>query len=275
MKGFPVCVLGGMRFTLAGVLLLGISLWNGERIFNWGLLKDSIPCGVVMLFCDMGAIMLAQKYITSSLEAVLAASTLIWITLFDYRQWRRNFCTVTVPLGMAMGLFGVALLYWGELSLPGGEGGIGVLIFLGGMVAWSLGSLFIKYRAAGHERVNAWSGTAWQMMGAGLAFWLVSALNGEVQDVQWSHITPVCWANLAYLVIFGSIGAFASYVWLLKVRPATEVASHAYANPLIGILLGAGIGGERIVSTQWAGLVIILLSLLLVNRHRNKKEVLK
>ena len=273
MDGFPPYVLGGLRFTAAGALLLGVAIACRENPFDFGLMRISIPCGMVMLFADMTAIMLAQRYISSSLEAVLASSTMIWITLFNYRSWRYNFRNARVPLGLVGGLLGVVLLYIHELVLPEGNGEYGVIIFLMGMLAWSIGSLFIKYRASAHENVNAWSGTAWQMLAAGLAFWAVAAATGEVQDVHWTEIPWHAWWNLGYLVLFGSILAYTSYVWLLKVRPATEVATHAYANPFIAIILGACFGNEHITLIQWLGLAIILVSLVLINgRHKHRRR---
>ena len=62
--------------------------------------------------------------------------------------------------------------------------------------------------------------------------------------------------------------AYTAYVWLLKVRPASEVATHAYVNPVVAVVLGAGLGGERVTAVQLAGLAVILLSLALVNRKR-------
>lgn len=273
MDGFPPYVLGGLRFTAAGLLLLGFAVACGEKPFDPALMRVSIPCGMLMLFADMTAIMLAQRYISSSLEAVLASSTMIWITLFNYRSWRYNFRNARVPLGLVGGLAGVVLLYLHELTLPEGDGEYGVIIFLAGMIAWSVGSLFIKYCASTHENVNAWSGTGWQMFTAGLAFWAVAASTGETSELAWSEVPWHAWWNVGYLVLFGSILAYTSYVWLLKVRPATEVATHAYANPFIAILLGACFGGESISPTQWLGLAIILASLVLVNgRHKRRRH---
>ena len=273
LRFFPAYVLGGVRFTAAGLLLLLYAKSRGERVFDSAMMRTSVPCGMIMLFADMTAIMLAQKYITSSLEAVLAASTMIWTTLFNVRRWRYNFRNYRVPLGLVGGLAGVVLLYLHELTLPDSQGDIGVLIFLGGMIAWSLGSLFIKYHASATEGVNAWSGTGWQMFAAGLAFLIVAACSGELADTHWCAIPWQGWAHVAYLVLFGSICAYTSYVWLLKIRPATEVATHAYANPLIAILLGACFGGEKILPAQWLGLVIIIASLVLINnRHRGRHK---
>ena len=61
--------------------------------------------------------------------------------------------------------------------------------------------------------------------------------------------------------------AYTAYVWLLKVRPATEVATHAYVNPVVAVALGAGIGGEEVTAVQLAGLAVILLSVMSVNRR--------
>ena len=78
------------------------------------------------------------------------------------------------------------------------------------------------------------------------------------------------WLSLVYLIIFGSLLAYTAYVWLLKVRPATEVATHAYVNPVVAVVLGAGFGGEHVTPVQIAGLAVILLSVMLVNR-KNKQ----
>ncbi len=66
-------------------------------------------------------------------------------------------------------------------------------------------------------------------------------------------------------MMFGSLMAYTAYVWLLKVRPATEVATHAYVNPVVAVALGAGIGGEYVTAVQLAGLAVILLSVMSVN----------
>ena len=69
--------------------------------------------------------------------------------------------------------------------------------------------------------------------------------------------------------MFGSLLAYSAYVWLLKVRPATEVATHAYVNPIVAIIIG-GLGGEEITMIQLAGLAVILVSVMLVNRKDKK-----
>lgn len=267
LTGLPPFLLGALRFSIAGLLMMGYACRQGERPWVPALIKSSAVCGMLLLFTDMAIIMLAQQYISSSLEAILAASTLIWITLMDVPMWKRNFHSPGVIFGVLGGMAGVTMLYWGELKEPmGKDGDFGVLFFMIACFAWSLGSLISKYKASAHEETNAWCGTAWQMLTAAGAFWVCSYCMGEPAAVHWSEISWRVWGSLAYLVVFGSILAYSSYVWLLKIRPATEVGTHAYANPFVAIVLGSCIGNEVITSSQWAGLSIILLSLFLVDR---------
>lgn len=107
------------------------------------------------------------------------------------------------------------------------------------------------------------------MLFAGAAFWICAIAAGNT-DTDLSHIPASSWWALGYLVVFGSILAYTAYVWLLKVRPATEVATHAYVNPLIAVFLGVVFGHEKVTFIQIAGLIVILLSVLLVNEKRNR-----
>lgn len=264
----PPYLLGALRFSIAGLIMLSVAAYTGERVMKRQLICHSAVCGMLLLFADMVAIMLALRYISSSLVAVLAASSLIWITLLDVPMWKTNFRSVRVLTGVAGGMGGVLLLYWGHLVEYGVHASTGVLIFLCGTLSWSLGTLYSKYRASRCEAVNALSGTAWQMLAASAAFWCYSLYLNEPASVAWESITPGAWGALAYLIVFGSLLAYTSYVWLLKIRPATEVGTHAYANPFIAILLGSCLGNEHISLSQWLGLAVILISLFLVEHHR-------
>src|SRR6202000_183741 len=90
------------------------------------------------------------------------------------------------------------------------------------------------------------------------------------------HLSAVplsSWLSVGYLVTMGSLAAYSAYVWLLQVRPATQVSTHAYVNPVVAVLLGVFFGGEHISWLQVAGLAVILFSVLLINlaKYRNEK----
>lgn len=269
LKGLPPFLLGGLRFGAAGLLLLAFGHARGEHVFRGGLVRKSAISGIVLLFIDMAVIMLAQQYLSSSLVAILAASTILWITVLDAPMWRANFRNPAVVIGIVTGFLGVALLFMEQLfhSHQNIHHEYGVILLVIGCISWAMGTLYAKYKSCTEETVNNVAGAAWQMLVAGGMFWLCSFAGREMNEITWSAIPASAWLALAYLVFFGSILAYTSYIWLLKVRPATEVGTHAYVNPLVAIVLGAALGGETISCLQTAGLCIILSSIALIEKH--------
>ena len=271
LKGFPPFLLGAIRFTIAGLLLLGWRCLKGEPVFRKDLIKKSAISGIVLLFVDMAVVMLAQQYLSSSLVAIIAASTAIWIMALDMPMWKKNFKSLTTVMGILIGFFGVMMLYVEQLEPDGinEHNEYGVLILIFGCISWALGTLYAKYRSSGAEEVNAFAGSAWQMLFASGAFWLCAVAFGDVHT-DLSQVPVSAWLSLIYLIIFGSIFAYSAYVWLLKIRPATEVATHAYVNPLVAVFFGMTFGKEHITLVQIIGLIIILISVMFVSKK--KKE---
>jgi drug/metabolite transporter (DMT)-like permease len=130
--------------------------------------------------------------------------------------------------------------------------------------------LYSKYKSKGSAIVN----TTWQMMAAGIAFIPFSLLAGEGKGFQWQAIPVESWLSVLYLVTMGSLVGYSAYVWLLQVRPATQVSTYAYVNPIVAVLLGLVFAGEHLTVLQFAGLAVILTSVLLINlaKYRTEKE---
>lgn len=268
MKGLPPFLLGAFRFTIAGLILLVVCYFRKEPIFKKSLIQKSAISGIVLLFIDMAVVMLAQLYISSSLVAIIASSTAIWIMALDVPMWKKNFRSPTVIVGIVIGFLGVMMLYLEQFRSDNqmhvhSEYGIILLVF--GCISWALGTLYAKYRSSGEEEVNAFAGSAWQMIFASILFWICATMNGDLVKTDLNTVPISSWLSLAYLVVFGSILAYSAYVWLLKVRPATEVATHAYVNPFVAVFLGMSLGKENVTWIQLTGLIIILLSVMLVS----------
>jgi drug/metabolite transporter (DMT)-like permease len=273
MKGLPPFLLGAIRFTIAGAMLLMWCRHRGEQILKPNLVRKSVVSGIVLLFIDMAVVMLAQRYIGSSLVAIIAASTAIWIMALDVPMWKHNFRCFRVVAGAVTGFAGVALLYVEQFKFSthlGGHSEYGVLLLVFGCISWALGTLYAKYRSSGAEDVNAFAGSAWQMLFAGGAFWLCAFIGGDTGNTSLRDVGTASWLALAYLIVFGSILAYTAYVWLLKVRPATEVATHAYVNPFVAVLIGTLLGNETVTWIQMAGLAVILGSVVLISGKRYK-----
>jgi drug/metabolite transporter (DMT)-like permease len=271
LRGFPPFLLGAIRFTFAGLILLVWCCIRGEPVFRKNLIKKSAVSGIVLLFIDMAVVMLAQKYVSSSFVAIIASSTAIWIMALDVPMWKKNLRNAATVIGIIAGFLGVLMLYAEQLKPDSlhEHREYGVLILIFGCFSWALGTLYAKYRSSGAEEVNAFAGSAWQMLFAGAVFWLSSLITGDIHT-DLSRAPASAWWSLAYLVVFGSILAYSSYVWLLKVRPATEVATHAYVNPFVAVFFGRTFGKEHITPVQIIGLVIILFSVMLISRKPKK-----
>jgi drug/metabolite transporter (DMT)-like permease len=273
LEGLPPFLLGALRFTAAGLLLLGVCLWRREPVLRGCLVRRSAVSGIVLLFVDMAVVMLAQKWVSSSLVAIVASSTAIWIMALDVPMWRENFRRPATVAGIIVGFLGVVMLYLEQFSgdaSSGRHGQYGVMLLIVGCVSWALGTLYAKYRSSGAEEVNAFGGSAWQMLFASAMFWVCAAVSGDLGRVDLGAVPASSWYSLSYLIVFGSIGAYSAYVWLLKVRPATEVATHAYVNPFVAVVLGTTLGGEHVTWIQMAGLVVILASVCLVTRRSTR-----
>lgn len=269
LRDFPSFVLGTLRFVVAGTILLVACKMRGELLFRRGLLLKSAVCGIILLFVDQGVIMFAQRYVSSSLVAIMASSTAVWIMLLDVPQWRRNFRSVSTVAGIVLGFIGVAMLYLEQLNMqrPGGSHyEYGVLLLIGGCISWACGTLYSKYHIRDNGDEGGLASSAWQMLGAGIVFALCAGLSGDFSRLQLSAVSSVSWLSLSYLIVFGSMMAYTAYIWLLRVRPATEVATHAYVNPVVAVVIGAGLGHEDVTLIQLSGLAVILISVMMVNR---------
>lgn len=270
LRDFTPFVLGTLRFVVAGTILLVACKVRGELLFRRGLILKAAVCGIVLLFVDQGVIMFAQRYVSSSLVAIIASSTAVWIMLLDVPQWRRNFRSVSTVAGIVLGFIGVAMLYLEQLNMqrPGGSHyEYGVLLLIGGCISWACGTLYSKYHIRDNGDEGGLASSAWQMLGAGIVFALCAGLSGDFSRLQLSAVSSVSWLSLSYLIVFGSMMAYTAYIWLLRVRPATEVATHAYVNPVVAVVIGAGLGHEDVTLIQLSGLAVILISVMMVNRR--------
>jgi len=274
LQGFPPFLLGAIRFTTAGLLLLAWCKRVKEPIWDKQLIKTAAITGVLLLFIDMGLVMKAQQYIHSSLVAIVASSTAIWILLLDKKMWKVNFKNWNTIAGVLIGFIGVVMLFSEQLVLSFQEAGnsnkaIGMILLILGTLTWATGSVYSKYSK--QAKGVTFASAAWQMLIAGTLFWIAAFVHNDVQQFNIQKVPHSAWLAIGYLIIFGSILAFTSYTWLLKVRPATEVSTHAYVNPLVAVFLGSTFANEAITLIQIIGLVIILCGVALINLVKSRK----
>lgn len=275
VETIPPFILGAIRFLIAGGLLLGWCAIKGEKLFNWAHIKPALVSGFLMLFIGNGAVIWAETSLASSLVAVLVSSAPIWFVVLDKPKWHENLTSRNTIIGLIVGFIGVILLFSEQTSKAVGAGNshqvIGLIVLIIGAMAWAGGSLYSKYKSTSK---SATVNTAWQMMAAGIAFLPSSFINNEWSSFNVQAVTTSSWLSLIYLITMGSLAGFSAYVWLLQVRPATQVSTYAYVNPVVAVLLGVLFANETMTTLQITGLAVILLSVLLINlaKYRSEKK---
>jgi drug/metabolite transporter (DMT)-like permease len=267
VHGFPPMLMGALRFFTAGIIMLAWCYFKGDKIWVRKNVITSGISGLLMLFIGTGVIIIVEKTLPSSIVAIMVSANPIWFLVLDKPNWKINFSNKTTLAGIILGFAGVLLLF-GEALNKSFSGSVhtmqitGMILLLLSPIAWCSGSLFSKKQGSnGPARLN----TAWQMVIAGLAFIIASLFSREYNGFHFAQVSVQAWLALGYLIVFGSIGAFSAYVWLLSVKTATQVSTHSYVNPVIAVLLGLLFANEHISKPQFVGLFIILFSLLLVN----------
>ncbi|MBX3189562.1 MAG: drug/metabolite exporter YedA [Labilithrix sp.] len=237
VAALPPFLMAGARFVLAGGALLAYVKMRGGDLPNVRAWVFAAPIGALLFLIGNGFVVVAEQTLPSSVAAVVCATTPLVATGFAALRGERP-RRVEVA-GMALGFGGVVLLGVGSpLATGGGRGLLVVLAPLG----WAAGSLLARAVGGGLGAAAA------QMIAGGLWMLAVAAISGErlPAEIVWS--SAAAWL---YLVVFGSIVGFSAYSWLLcNARPAVAM-SYAYVNPVIAVLLGAVLGGERL---GWATL---------------------
>ena len=247
----------GLRYLVAGAALYLLARVGGLRPASSREWKESAILSFFLLVCGAGLVAWSQRYISSSLAALLVATSPVWVTLLDPDQK----LTARRWLGLVLGLAGVGSLVGASLNLDG-EGFLwGCLGCLASGVAWAFGSL----RARRNTReIPPMAGAGMQMICAGLVLLLMGLFSGH--QLPLDVITSKAWTAWLYLTLVGSLLAYSSYTWLVTNTSAALASTHAYVNPVVAVLLGSVLGGENVTvatalsaAVALSGVVILML----------------
>ncbi|MBN6058133.1 EamA family transporter [Nonomuraea sp. RK-328] len=265
VESIPPMLSGAMRFLVAGVVLGGIVLAkSGPQAFRMTRreLLGAAGVGLLLLTLGNGMVAVSEQYISTGLAALLVASVPLWLVVFRFVVRDRP-KTLTLA-GVLVGLAGVA-----ALSLTGAQGGstVGIVVILLASLSWSVGS-FLSSRIA--MPANAFAASTVEMLAGGAGLVLLGSGLGERLDV--SAITGRSWVALVYLVLVGSLVGFTAFSWLLGNAPISLVATYAYVNPVVAVVLGALVLSEQVTLQIVAGGLVILVGVALVISTERKER---
>ena len=269
LESIPPFMMAGLRFTVAGVLLFAWVYFRNPVKIKPAHLKLPAITGLLMIFIGHGSLAWAEQFITSGFAALLCSVIPVWMVVLSWVQSRTNKPDKLTIAGILLGITGVALLTvtGDEFSISTTTGG-GMIIFnilpllLSGII-WSYAS--IKSREFSKELPLLYS-VSIQILSGGTALLLLGIFRGEAAELAVSAISLISFASMVYLVLFGTIVAYSSYVWLLKASTPAKVGTYAFFNPLIAVFLGWLTIDEPVTKVMIIGAAGILVSVLLINK---------
>jgi drug/metabolite transporter (DMT)-like permease len=217
-----------------------------------------------MFACNYGPLFWAEQRVASGIAAIVSALIPVWIAAFE---WMKSQSRTPVPLiiGTVSGLGGVAALSLTPGHVSGRIELLPLLALLFGTVAWAVGTIWSQRLPLPASKPMA---ASIQMLLAGVTLMLVSLALGDLRRFSFSALDGRVVFSMVYLILGASIIAFTAYVWLLGHDEPTRVASYAYVNPVIAVLLGWLLGGEKLSIQVILGTILVLVGVTAVLRQR-------
>jgi drug/metabolite transporter (DMT)-like permease len=258
----PPAVMCAMRFSIAGPLLLLACAAMGRKV------RITLPeagrlatIGCLLLVGGNCGLAWAEQWVPTGFAALIVAVTPIWFLVLETFVFRGDRLSSRGLFGVALGIAGVAVLFWPEFAH---RSTLGIMPLLGACslllssLSWSIGSVFSR---KWQMTVDPFSATGWEMVFAAIGNAIVALLTREQHRIV---VTRRGMLAVLYLVVFGSWVGYTAYIWLLKHVPTPKVATYAYVNPLVAVFLGWLILNERLDAFMFAGTVIIVVGVALV-----------
>jgi drug/metabolite transporter (DMT)-like permease len=267
VEQIPPGVMCASRFLIAGTVMLAYCALTGRRIrFSARQLGHLAAVGILLLMGGNLTLSYAEQIVPTGLAALLIAVTPLWFLVLDSLLLGDHHISRRGKIGLAIGIAGVVVLIWPDL-----KPGLGHAVALGhrelwwslalqlGSFSWALGSVLSKkWQTAA---VDPFSGTAWQVIFAGIANLIFALLIERHSSLTWTFRGV---SAILYLVVCGSWIGYTAYIWLLRHVPTSKVSTYAYVNPVVAVFLGWLVLHERIDRYILMGSAIIVASVVLV-----------
>jgi drug/metabolite transporter (DMT)-like permease len=264
----PPFVLGSLRFLMAGVLMLvGAAALRMKVLPNRQELVRLVIIGVLMLGCGNTSVIWAEQYLPTGLAALLVAAVPLYAALIEMFLPKGEGLRVKGWLGVCIGFAGLVFLLWPGLreGLRGDSRQIVAAgVTLGGALCWTSASVISRRSTF---RISGFAAAGWEMLFGGVFNVLMMLVTNGYHGAQWGL---QAWASTLYLVTFGSILTYSAYVYLLNHVSVSKVATYAYVNPVIAVILGVIFLRERFVAVEYVGMAAILVAVFLVTSSKMK-----
>jgi drug/metabolite transporter (DMT)-like permease len=265
IETIPPFLMAGARFLLAGLIMFAIAWSQGAHKASWANWRVSFVVGACLLLAGNGGVTISEQYIDSGLAALIVAIVPIYIVLLGWATGMAPRPTPIMWLALAGGFLGVGILFGPALQFRSPDGrnpAIGISVLLVTTFIWSAGSLYS--RVAKHA-ASPFLTAAQQMICGGILLLLAGIVTGELRRFHPGSSSMSSLVAFVYLVIIGAVVGYTAYIWLLRHCDPAKVATYAYVNPIVAVLLGTLFAGETLNLRMLiaAGLIIGSVALII------------
>lgn len=265
----PPMFFAGFRWIAAGIILVVIQLMIGNKLPSFSDLKHLAIVGIALLGIANGLVVVAEQWIPSGLAALLITTLPFWMVGFESLLPNGPSFNKQIIIGLFLGLSGVFMIFGGDIeSWLDTNYILGSLALMGAVISWSLGSIYSKYKKIS---AHPMMGASVQMLVAGVLQVILGVILGEYNEF---HLTTNGLISTAYLIIFGSIFGYASYMYAIQHLPLSLVSTYAYINPIIALALGWYLLDEKLSINILFAAILILIGVMMVKRG-NSAAILK
>jgi len=276
VETMPPLLMAAARFLVAGLIMFPLAMRSRRGAGrSRPSRREWLGCAIVgvLLLVANGAVGVGEQTVPSGLAALLVATVPLWLLGIDAAVNHAGLGLAPLA-GLALGLAGVGLLS----GLGGGAGqisAVGVVIILASAATWALGTIMVRRVTIPSSPALA---SGMQLLCGGVVLLGVSGASGEFGSLHLAQVSARSWLALGYLTVAGSIVAFSAYGIAVRALPTATVATYAYVNPVIAVLLGTLILNERLTPAMLGGGALIVGAVVLVVRrspapHQTTPEV--
>jgi drug/metabolite transporter (DMT)-like permease len=271
VKLLPATILAGTRLLISGVALLAFCHFTGKKIFYpRGIMLRLGLLGLLLLFGGNIGLVWSEKYVASGLAALIVAVTPLWVAIIESalpggeRLQRRGI------IGLGLGFLALLALLWpgfhAALRTTQGSG-----IYLTALVVLVLGPLSFASGSVMSRRlhlpVHPLVAAGWEMMAAALVDLFLATVTWQWPHAHWTRQSV---AAIAYLIQFGSLLGFSCYIWLIHHVPVAKVATYAFVNPVVAVILGMMFLNEHPHPSEYVGMAAVVGAVALVTSSQMK-----
>ncbi|HCM76808.1 MAG TPA: EamA family transporter [Cytophagales bacterium] len=259
---FPAFLFSGLRQLIAGILLTGVLLTVGKlKLPSKSVIINQAIGGFFMITMGNGLVGWAEIHVSSGVAAIICSMVPIWVILINLLIAKEEKPTFPIIMGMAIGLSGIILIF-GENITDFTNAGytLGIIMIFIANLGWAGGSIWMKRK---NQHSDPFLNAGLQMVFGGLFLMPVSLVFDNYETIQWSNNVIY---SLVYLILVGSVAAYACYSYAIKNLPITIVTLYAYINPIVAIVLGWLVLGEKLNLRIVIAIGVTLAGIYIVNR---------